>query len=136
MKTRNYVSAKIELEKKEEKFWSWYRYNLYVIAPCNTDKDITLSSTYPSLKNYITGINILCILRFAKNCTRKNKDANFDHKIEKFDTRGNVRLYGNLGLNKALKYKTLEECINATHYIRFMIKSSSKYPIDVLQQKC
>ena len=47
---------------------------------------------------YISGINILCIfiLRFGKNCTRENKDTTFDHKIEKFDTRENYAVYGNL----------------------------------------
>ena len=29
-------------------------------------------------------MNILCILRFVKNCTRENKDTTFDHKIAKF----------------------------------------------------
>ena len=38
--------------------------------------------------------NIWCILRFAKNCNRENKDTTFDHKIAKFDTRENFRLYG------------------------------------------
>ena len=41
-------------------------------------------------------MNIWCILRFAKNCTRENKDTTFDHKIAKFDTRENFRLYGKL----------------------------------------
>ena len=55
---------------------------------------ITLSSVYTPLKSRISGINILCILRFGKNCTRENKDTTFDHKIAKFDTRENFRLYG------------------------------------------
>ena len=45
-------------------------------------------------KPHISGINILCILKFAKNYTRANKDTTFDHKIAKFDTRENFRLYG------------------------------------------
>ena len=53
-----------------------------------------LSSAYTPLKSHISGINILCFLRFAKNCTRKNKDTTFDHKIAKFDTRKNFCLYG------------------------------------------
>ena len=53
----------------------------------------TLSSVYTPLKSHISGINILWILRFAKNCTRENKDTTFDHKIAKFDTRENFRLY-------------------------------------------
>ena len=53
-----------------------------------------LSSAYTPLKSHISGFNILCILRFAKNCTRENKDSTFDHKIAKFDTRENFRLYG------------------------------------------
>ena len=40
------------------------------------------------------GINISCILRFAKNCIRENKDTTFDHKIAQFDTREKFRLYG------------------------------------------
>ena len=44
----------------------------------------------------IYGIKILWILRFAKNCTRENKDTTFDHKIAKFDTRENFHLYGTL----------------------------------------
>ena len=54
----------------------------------------TLSSVYTPLKSRISGINILCILRFAKNCTRENKDTTFDHKIAKFDTREKFNLYG------------------------------------------
>ena len=53
-----------------------------------------LSSAYTPLKSHISGFNILCILRFAKNCTRENKDSTFDHKIAKFDTRENFHLYG------------------------------------------
>ena len=53
-----------------------------------------LSSAYTTLKSHISGFNIWCILRFAKNCTRENKDTTFDHKIAKFDTRENFRLYG------------------------------------------
>ena len=51
---------------------------------------------YTLLKSHISGINIVCILRFAKNCTRENKDTTFDHKIAKFYTRENFRLYGML----------------------------------------
>ena len=58
---------------------------------------ITLSTAYTPLKSHISGINILCSLRFAKICTRENKDPSFDHKIAKFDTRKNVRLYGMFG---------------------------------------
>ena len=53
-----------------------------------------LSSAYTPLKSHISGFNILCILRSAKNCTRENIDPTFDHKIAKFDTRENFRLYG------------------------------------------
>ena len=53
-----------------------------------------LSSAYTPLKSHISGFNIWCILRFAKNCTRENKDTTFDHKIAKFDTRENFHLYG------------------------------------------
>ena len=53
-----------------------------------------LSSAHTPLKSHISGINILCILRFAKNCTRENKGTTFDHKIAKFDTRENFHLYG------------------------------------------
>ena len=55
-----------------------------------------MSSAYTPLKSHIAGIYILCILRFAKNCTRENKDTAFDHKIAKFDTREKFRLYGML----------------------------------------
>ena len=55
-----------------------------------------LSSAYTPLRSRISGMNILCILRFAKNCTRENKVTTFDHKIAKFDTRENFRLYGSL----------------------------------------
>ena len=55
---------------------------------------ITLSFAHTALKIHISGINILCILRFEKNCTRENKDTTFDHKIAKFDIRENFRLYG------------------------------------------
>ena len=44
-----------------------------------------LSSAYTPLKSHISSMNILCILRFAKNCTRENKDTTFDHEIAKFD---------------------------------------------------
>ena len=53
-----------------------------------------LSSAYTPLKSHISGMNMLFILRFAKNYTRVNKDITFDHKIAKFDTRENFRLYG------------------------------------------
>ena len=53
-----------------------------------------LSSAYTPLKSHISGSHILCILRFAKNCTRENKDTTFDHEIAKFDTRENFHLYG------------------------------------------
>ena len=53
-----------------------------------------LSSAYTALKSHISGINIVCILRFVKNCTGENKDTTFDHKMAKFDTRENFPLYG------------------------------------------
>ena len=55
---------------------------------------ITLFSAYTPLKTHIYGIRILCILRFAKNCTHENKDTTFDHQIAKFYTRKNFCLYG------------------------------------------
>ena len=55
-----------------------------------------LSSAYTPLKSHISGMNILCILRFATNCTRDDEDTTFDHKIAKFDTRENFCLNGML----------------------------------------
>ena len=59
---------------------------------------ITLSFVCTSLNSNTSGINILCIFRFAKNCTRENKDTTFDNKIAKFNTHENFRLYGKLQL--------------------------------------
>ena len=53
-------------------------------------------------KSHISSINISCILRFAKKCTRENKDTTFDHKIAKIDTRENFRLYGMYLLSQAI----------------------------------
>ena len=69
-----------------------------------------LSSAYTPLKSHISGFNILCILRFAKNCTRENKDSTFDHKIAKFDTRENFRLYGILVSDKILILSLFVDC--------------------------
>ena len=58
-----------------------------------------MSSAHTPLKSHIDGINminILCIQRFAKNCTCENKDTTFDHKFAKFDTREKFRLYGSM----------------------------------------
>ena len=63
---------------------------------------ITLSSAYTLLKSHISGINILCILRFAKNYTHENKDTTFDHEIAKFDTREKFRLYSNIGFHSSV----------------------------------
>ena len=65
-----------------------YRYQNYRYT------GITLSSAYTPLKSHFSGINIWCILSFAKNCTRENKDTTFDNEIAKFDARENFRLYG------------------------------------------
>ena len=72
----------ISMYRKIHRYWN-YRYTI-----------ITLSSAYTSLKSQISCINILFILKFVKICTRENKDTTFDHKIAKFDTRENFRLYG------------------------------------------
>ena len=70
------------------------------------------------LKSYISGINILCILRFAKNCTRKNKDD----KIAKFDTHKKFRLYGRIFVQHFSQFLT--RCLRNTDFvnIRFDIK--------------
>ena len=61
-----------------------------------------LPTQYTPLKSHISGINILCILRFAKNCTRENKDTTFDHKITKFDIREKFPLIRYLSITMAL----------------------------------